>query len=54
MENNTSMKELRLKDDEDYRVAWNYLAFAAWRTNVEIITFALMANHIHELVACQE
>ena len=31
-----------------------YLAFAAWRTNVEIIAFALMANHIHELVACQE
>lgn len=25
-----------LKDEEDFRTAWNYLALSAWRTGVEI------------------
>ena len=43
-----------MMDDEDYRVSWNYLAFAAWRTGVEIVAFVLMSNHIHELIACHD
>ena len=42
-----------MMDDEDYRVSWNYLALAAWRTGVEIVAFVLMSNHIHELITCQ-
>ena len=42
-----------LRDEDDYRTAWNYLAFAAWRTGIKVIAFALMSNHIHELIACQ-
>lgn len=41
-----------LKDDEDYMVAWNYLALSAWRTDVQIVAFVLMSNHFHILVAC--
>lgn len=42
-----------LKDEDDYIVAWNYLAVAAWRTGVEIVAFVLMSNHIHALIACK-
>ena len=41
-----------LKDDEDYRIAWNYLAFSAWRAGVQLVAFVLMSNHIHELIVC--
>lgn len=40
------------REEEDYRVGWNYLAFSAWRTEVTVVAFVLMSNHIHELVAC--
>lgn len=43
-----------LKDEEDFKVAWNYLALSAWRTGVEVVTFTLMSNHVHELLACQD
>lgn len=43
-----------LKDEEDYRVAWNYLALVAWRTGVDIVAFVLMSNHIHTLLACRD
>lgn len=42
-----------LKDEEDYRIAWNYLALVAWRTGVDIVAFVLMSNHIHTLLACR-
>ena len=35
-----------LRDADDYRVAWNYLALAAWRTGVEVVAFVLMSNHL--------
>lgn len=41
-----------LRDEEDYKVAWNYLALSAWRSDVEIVAFVLMSNHVHELIAC--
>ena len=40
------------RDEEDYRVGWNYLALSAWRTGVEVVAFVIMSNHIHEIVAC--
>lgn len=43
-----------LRDEEDYRIAWNYLALTAWRAGVEIVAFVLMSNHIHALIACRE
>lgn len=43
-----------LKDEEDYRIAWNYLALVAWRTGVDIVAFVLMSNHIHTLLACRD
>ena len=36
-----------LKDDEDFKVAWNYLALSAWRTEVMVVAFILMSNHVH-------
>ena len=42
-----------LKDDEDFKVAWNYLALSAWRTGVQVMAFIQMSNHIHELLACR-
>ena len=43
-----------LKDEEDYKVAWNYLALCAWRTGVVIVAFVLMSNHIHLLIATRD
>ena len=43
-----------LKDEEDYRVAWNYLALSAWRTNVFVVAFVLMSNHVHILIASHD
>ena len=42
-----------LKDDEDFKVAWNYLALSAWRTGVQVVAFILMSNHAHGLLACR-
>lgn len=43
-----------LKDEEDFRTAWNYLALSAWRTGVEIVAFTLMSNHVHEILVCKD
>lgn len=43
-----------LKDEEDYRIAWNYLALVAWRTGIDVVAFVLMSNHIHTLLACRD
>ena len=40
-----------LKDDEDFRAAWNCLALSTWRTGVEVVAFTLMSNHVQ---ACKE
>ena len=41
-----------LRDEDDFRTAWNYLALAAWRSEIFIVAFILMSNHIHTLAAC--
>lgn len=43
-----------LKDDEDYKAAWNYIALSSWRTGVELVAFVIMSNHIHELIICRD
>lgn len=43
-----------LRDADDYRVAWNYLALAAWRKGVEVVAFVLMSNHLHVIFACRD
>lgn len=43
-----------LKDEEDFKTAWNYLALSAWRAGVSVVAFILMSNHVHELLACRE
>lgn len=43
-----------LKDEEDFKAAWNYLALSAWRAGVEVVAFTLMSNHIHEILACKD
>lgn len=42
-----------LKDEEDYKTAWNYIALSAWKTETEIIAFTIMSNHVHEILACR-
>ena len=42
-----------MRDLEDFRVAWNYLAICAWRTGAFVVAFVLMSNHLHILAACR-
>lgn len=41
-----------LKDEEDFKTAWNYIALIAWRIGVEVVAFTLMSNHVHVILAC--
>lgn len=43
-----------LKDEDDFKTAWNYLALSAWRNGVSVVAFTLMSNHVHELLACKK
>ena len=43
-----------LKDEEDFKAAWNYIALIAWRIGVEVVAFTLMSNHIHLILACKD
>ena len=45
--------EVIVRDNEDFRVACNYIALAAWRTRVFIVAFCVMSNHFHILSACK-
>ena len=43
-----------LKDEEDYKAAWNYLALSAWKTEVQTVAFTIMSNHVHMIIACRD
>lgn len=43
-----------LKDEEDNKTAWNYLALCAWRAGVQVVAFVLMSNHIHVQITCRD
>ena len=43
-----------IKDDEDYRIALNYLAITSLKTGVFLICYCWMSNHFHFLIACPD
>lgn len=43
---------LWFRDEEDFRVAMNYVAIAAFLSGVIVLAFILMSNHVHFVVAC--
>lgn len=44
------MDRLWFRDDEDFRVAMNYVAIAAFLSGVLVLAFILMSNHVHFVV----
>lgn len=40
--------------DDDYRVAMNYVAIVANRTQTTVLAFVLMSNHVHFLVSAED
>lgn len=47
-------QDVIVKDEEDFYVARNYLALAAWRCGLFVVAFCIMSNHFHILVACRD
>ena len=43
---------LWFRDEEDFRVAMNYVAVAAFLSGIIVLAFILMSNHVHFVVAC--
>jgi hypothetical protein len=43
---------LWFRDEEDFRVAMNYVAVAAFLTGVLVLAFILMSNHVHFVLRC--
>ena len=43
---------LWFRDGEDFRVAMNYVAVAAFLSGVMVLAFILMSNHVHFVLAC--
>jgi len=42
---------LWFRDDEDFRVAMNYVAIAAFLSGILVLSFILMSNHVHFVVS---
>ena len=43
---------LWFRDEEDFTVAMNYVAIAAFLSEVIILSFILMSNHVHFVLYC--
>lgn len=43
---------LWFRDGEDFRVAMNYVAVAAFLSGVMVLAFILMSNHVHFVLEC--
>lgn len=43
---------LWFRDEDDFRVAMNYVAVVAFLCGVTVLAFILMSNHVHFVVAC--
>ena len=41
-----------MREEEDYRIAHNYIAICSWITEVEILAYSIMSNHIHAAIVC--
>lgn len=42
-----------MRDDEDFILAINYMALSAWKTEVFILAYCLMSNHVHVLIGAR-
>ncbi len=45
---------LWFRDEEDFKVAMNYVAIVAYLMGVDVLAFILMSNHVHFVLQCQE
>lgn len=45
---------LWFRDDEDFKVAMNYVAIVAYLLGVDVLAFILMSNHVHFVLQCAE
>lgn len=43
---------LWFRDEEDFRVAMNYVAIVAFLTGCAVLAFILMSNHVHFVLMC--
>ena len=43
---------LWFRDEEDFRVAMNYVAVVAFIPGVSVLSFILMSNHVHFVLCC--
>lgn len=43
---------LWFRDEEDFRVAMNYVAIVAFLTGCTVLAFILMSNHVHFVLMC--
>lgn len=43
---------LWFRDDEDFRVAMNYVAIVSFTLGINVLAFILMSNHVHFVVEC--
>ena len=43
-----------IMDEEDFKVAHNYLALAGWKIGIDILAYAIMANHVHIMIVCRD
>ena len=41
-----------IRDRKDFTIAHNYLALSGWQTQIRIMAFTIMSNHVHVLVSC--
>ncbi|MBQ6253624.1 MAG: hypothetical protein IJK05_03085 [Bacteroidales bacterium] len=42
------------RDDDDFRVAMNYVAIVSFAIGVNVLAFILMSNHVHFVLQCRE
>ncbi len=45
---------LWFRDEEDFRVAMNYVAIVAFITGCNVLAFILMSNHVHFVLMCSQ
>ena len=45
---------LWFRDEEDFKVAMNYVAIVAYLLGVDVLAFILMSNHVHFVLQCAE
>lgn len=46
--------KILFRDEEDFKVAMNYVAVVKYVTGVNILAFILMSNHVHFVLECME